>query len=201
MALITIRDLSIGFRGPALLDAVSCRIEAGQRIGLLGRNGAGKTTLMRLLCGELEPDAGSIEIASGARISRLPQDVPLDLVGRTYDIVAKGMTDAADNLPAPWRVQQGVEQILSRMQLDPHAPFEKLSSGIKRRVLLARSLVTEPDVLLLDEPTNHLDLDAIGWLEEFLLRWNNTLLFVTHDRRFLASTGHPNPGNRRWPPL
>lgn len=186
MALLTIRDLSIGFRGPALLDCVSCQIESGQRIGLLGRNGAGKTTFMRLLCGELEPDAGSIEMAAGVRVSRLSQDVPLDLTGLTQDIVASGILDEGND-PSEWQGQQRVEQLLSRMRLDPHARFESLSSGMRRRVLLAKSLVTAPDVLLLDEPTNHLDLDAIDWLEQFLLRWNKTLLFVTHDRRFLRT--------------
>ena len=74
---------------------------------------------------------------------------------------------------------------LSRMDLDAHARFEDLSSGMKRRVLLAKSIVNDPDILLLDEPTNHLDIDAIGWLEEFLLRYGGTLIFVTHDRVFL----------------
>jgi ATP-binding cassette subfamily F protein uup len=71
------------------------------------------------------------------------------------------------------------------MDLNPGERFENLSAGLKRRVMLARGLVNEPDVLLLDEPTNHLDIDAIGWMEDFLLRFEGTLLFVTHDRRFL----------------
>jgi ATP-binding cassette subfamily F protein uup len=189
MPLITIRDLSIRFRGPALLDGVDCTIEPGQRIGLLGRNGAGKTTFMRLLRGDLQPDSGQVIFAPGTKVSLLPQDVPKSLQGRVASVVAEGVVlgqDAADDEhDAQWRSQHQVDQILSRMELDPDAKFELLSSGMKRRVLLAQSLVSSPDLLLLDEPTNHLDIEAIGWLEGFLGRWNATLLFVTHDRMFL----------------
>ncbi|MCA9165073.1 MAG: ATP-binding cassette domain-containing protein, partial [Planctomycetales bacterium] len=198
MPLLTIRDLGIGFRGPALLDGVDCQIEAGERIGLLGRNGAGKTTFMRMLCGDVVPDHGSLEFAPGARVSLLPQDVPQDISGRIHDVVLAGAGDAfrpaanvvaneaAIDAEAAWQIEHRVEQTLSRMELDPDARFETLSSGMKRRVLLARCLSARPDLLLLDEPTNHLDIEAITWLEEFLLnRWQGTLLFVTHDRVFL----------------
>lgn len=189
MPLITIRDLSIRFRGPALLDGVNCTIEPGQRIGLLGRNGAGKTTFMRLLRGDVQPDSGQILFAPGTKVTLLPQDVPQHIRGSVASIVAEGVAlghDAADDEhDAGWRSQHQVDQILSRMELDPDAKFESLSSGMKRRVLLAQSLVSSPDLLLLDEPTNHLDIEAIGWLEEFLGRWNATFLFVTHDRMFL----------------
>ncbi len=84
-----------------------------------------------------------------------------------------------------WKLQNDVEQILSRMELDGAGRFESLSSGMKRRVLLAKALVSKPDLLLLDEPTNHLDIDAISWLEDFLLRNSSSLMFVTHDRMFL----------------
>lgn len=84
-----------------------------------------------------------------------------------------------------WEIQRRVETILSRLGLDPDAMAADLSGGYKRRALLARALVSEPDLLLLDEPTNHLDLDSIGWLEEFLLEFRGAILFITHDRRFL----------------
>ncbi len=90
MPLITIRDLTIGFRGPPLLDGVSCIIEPGQRIGLLGRNGSGKTTLLKMLSGEVEPDRGEITFAPGTRLALLQQDVPHDVVGRVRDVVATG---------------------------------------------------------------------------------------------------------------
>jgi ATP-binding cassette subfamily F protein uup len=86
-----------------------------------------------------------------------------------------------------WQIQQRVETVLSRLGLDPDAPASGLSGGYKRRVLLAKALVNEPDILLLDEPTNHLDIDSIAWLEEFLLQFRGALLFITHDRRFIET--------------
>ncbi len=198
MALVTIDQLHMGFRGPSLLDDVSLRIEPGQRIGLLGRNGAGKTTLMRILTGEVQPDHGHIAWQPGARGALLPQDVPRDLKGLVRSIIASGVVGAETHLAADqaadhdlaggdWQAEHAVKQIISRMQLEHVAdtPFETLSSGMKRRVLLARTIVSQPALLLLDEPTNHLDIGAIQWLEEFLLRWSGTLMFVTHDRSFL----------------
>ena len=197
MALVDIRDVTIGFRGPALLDSVTCQIERGERIGLLGRNGSGKTTLMRMLRGEMQPDSGTIRLSAGARVAQLPQDVP-QLTGRVAEIVAEGLAineqqpAAADEWhheaqkhSEAWLGDQQVEQILARMELDGEASFEKLSSGLKRRVLLARAIVSQPDLLLLDEPTNHLDIEAINWLEDFLSRFEATFIFVTHDRMFL----------------
>jgi len=185
MPLVTIRDLTIGFRGPPLLDGVSCLIEPGQHIGLLGRNGAGKTTLMRVLLGEARPDSGEVIFAPGAKVAVLPQEVPRDLLGTNREIVAAGVADELKEHDTAWQAEHRIDQILARMNLDPSARFESLSSGMKRRVMLARALVNEPDLLLLDEPTNHLDVDAITWLEEFLSKWRGTLLFVTHDRMFL----------------
>ena len=191
MALVTINNLSIGYRGPPLLNEVSCQIEVGQRIGLLGRNGSGKTTFMRILCGDAQPDTGAVLVEPGTKVSLLPQEVPLDLDGTIFEVVNRGVsTDAEYNANSPdaesgWESHLRVERILSKMELDGTASFERLSSGMKRRVLLARALVMEPELLLLDEPTNHLDIDAIAWLEGFLSRWKTTLIFVTHDRMFL----------------
>ncbi len=186
MAQITISDLSVGFRGPPLLDDVTCQIESRQRIGLLGRNGSGKTTLMRILCGEMEPDHGQVTLAPGTHVALLPQEVPQHMEGLVAEVVAQGLRHD-DSLAGDegWKGQQAIKQILSRTGLLGSDRFELLSSGMKRRVLLARTLVASPDILLLDEPTNHLDIETITWLEDFLLKWDATLLFVTHDRMFL----------------
>ena len=184
MPLVTIRNVSLRFRGPPLLDDVSCHIEAGQRIGLLGRNGAGKTSFMRLLAGTVSPDSGTVAFTPGATVALLQQDVPLDLTGPVRAVAAAGLRARAGD-EAAWQGDQAVEQILTRMGLVGDTPFESLSSGMKRRGLLARALVSQPDLLLLDEPTNHLDIEAVEWLEEFLSRWRGTLMFVTHDRAFL----------------
>ena len=184
MPLVTIRNLSLRFHGPPLLDDVTCHLEPGQRIGLLGRNGAGKTSLLRLLAGAIQPDAGSVDFAPGTTVALLQQDVPQDLAGPVRELVAAGLPPAADG-EAAWQRDQAVAQILSRMELDGAVEFASLSAGLKRRALLARAVVGQPDLLLLDEPTNHLDIEAVEWLEGFLGRWRGTLVFVTHDRTFL----------------
>ncbi len=184
MSQISLDELSIGFRGPLLLDGVSAQIEVGQRVGLLGRNGAGKTTLLRMLCGEMQPDHGSIQFAPRTRVARLTQDVPRDLTGTIREVVLPGDYETRD-IDELWQIDHAVDSTLSKMQLDPDVRFESLSSGMKRRVLLAQAIASEPDVLLLDEPTNHLDIPAILWLEDFLSRWSSTLIFITHDRSFL----------------
>lgn len=167
------------------MDGVTCQIESGQRIALVGRNGVGKSTFLKLLTGEAEPDDGEVRVTSGVRLASLPQEVPENIEGVTDDIVRQGLFAVRGEADPSWKSDQSVEQTLSRMQLDPDARFETLSSGMKRRVLLACAIVSSPDLLLLDEPTNHLDLPAIAWLEDFLLRWEGTTIFVTHDRMFL----------------
>ena len=185
MALIGMRDVCIGFGAPALLDHVTLYIENKERVCLLGRNGSGKTTLMRLLNGDIAPDEGEIIYQQGARVSFLPQEVPQDITGTVFDIVAGGL-DGLRTAPSESGVRLNlVEKTLSRMELNGNARFETLSAGMKRRVMLAKGLVCEPDLLLLDEPTNHLDIDAITWLEGFLAGFEGTVLFVTHDRMFL----------------
>ncbi len=186
MPQITIQDLTISYRGPELLSGVSCRIEPGERIGLLGRNGSGKTTLMRLISGAEQPDGGKIELNQGTRIAILPQDVPASVQGKVADVIAQGLPASLADVENHWKGDQLVERTLSRMALDGEVDFLSLSTGMKRRVLLGQAIVGEPDVLLLDEPTNHLDIDAIQWLEGFLNSLPSTLIFVTHDRAFLT---------------
>lgn len=185
MALVSIQNVSIGFRGPSLLDDVSCQIERGGRIGLLGRNGAGKSTLLKMLRGDVQPDHGTIDFENDAQVAYLQQDVPSDTAKKVAEVVAEGLPASLRQTDSAWEGEHRVEKTLSQMELVGETEFDTLSSGMKRRVLLAAALVAQPDLLLLDEPTNHLDIDAIGWLENFLLSWPGTLIFVTHDRMFL----------------
>ncbi|GAA5074761.1 ATP-binding cassette domain-containing protein [Lysobacter panacisoli] len=213
MPLITLNNVDYGVGGPLLLDDVVLSIEPGERIALIGRNGAGKSTLMRLIAGEIHPDDGEIRREGGVRVARLEQEVPAGAEGDVWDVVAGGLgelgawlaqyhhlshaehvdTDALAKVQQKiedaqgWSLDQRVTETLQRLDLDGDAVFARLSGGMKRRVLLARALVSAPDVLLLDEPTNHLDIEAIDWLETFLKGWQGALLFVTHDRRFLRS--------------
>ena len=216
MALLTLRNINLGFGGPNLFDALNLQIEPRERLCLLGRNGEGKSTLMKLIGGMLKADEGSIEQQQGLKIAYLTQDVPADIEGTVYDVVASGLEGVGEILKNyhhcslelaedyseqkmealsriqheleavdGWSLSQQVETTLSLMELPADDAFGELSGGLKRRVLLGRALVTEPDLLLLDEPTNHLDVTAIEWLEAFLLNWNASVLFVTHDRAFL----------------
>ncbi|TLD43151.1 MAG: ATPase component of ABC transporter with duplicated ATPase domain [Candidatus Jettenia ecosi] len=190
MALLSLQDVSMGFGRPLLLEQVNLQIERGERVCLLGRNGAGKSTLLKLINGDLLPDSGEIVRQKGMYTAYLSQEIPGELRGTVFDIVSDGLKvsdryQSIQNRDQGWKKQHQVEKVISQMQLDGNAEFNTLSSGLKRRVLLARGLVCDPDILLLDEPTNHLDVDSIGWLEEFLLRYGGTILFVTHDRTFL----------------
>lgn len=213
MPLITLNNVDYGVGGPLLLADVVLSIEPGERIALIGRNGAGKSTLMRLIAGEIQADDGEIRREGGVRVARLEQEVPAGAEGDVWDVVAGGLgelgawlaqyhhlshaehvdTDALAKVQAKiedahgWSLDQRVTETLERLDLDGDAVFARLSGGMKRRVLLARALVSSPDLLLLDEPTNHLDIEAIDWLEGFLKAWQGALVFVTHDRRFLRA--------------
>lgn len=216
MALIWINNVSVSFGGPLLLDGATLQIEEGERVGLLGRNGSGKSTLMKMLNGEIPADRGAIVKSGNIRVSLLPQDVPDDLPGTVYDIVASGgqahlellrqyhdltmqLARSSDEdllkklervqhqleTSDAWHFHQRVETVIAWTGLDEDAEFRLLSAGLKRRVFLAKALANDPDLLLLDEPTNHLDIDAILWMEKFLLKFGKTIMFVTHDRTFL----------------
>jgi ATP-binding cassette subfamily F protein uup len=216
MALLGMQDVSLAFGGPPVLAGARFAIERGERVCLLGRNGAGKSTIMKLLDGSIRPDSGEIVRQSGVTVARLEQEVPDDVEGTTFDVVAAGLGPAGELLAryhqashrvavehsaaalreldrlhqaldtaGAWEVQARVETVLLHLGLDADAPFAQASGGRKRQTLLARALVGEPDLLLLDEPTNHLDIDAVEWMEGFLIDRGTTLLFVTHDRAFL----------------
>lgn len=215
MPFITLRNINLSYGINSLFDDLNLQIDKGERICLIGRNGAGKSTLLKLLAGEVVPDAGLIERQPGIKIAQLSQEVPQDMRGKIYEIVAGGaaaysywkeyqelskqlqqhsepeqLTRLQElqhqlDMTHGWQLEQQVEAVLSRLKLQGDMEFLQLSGGLKRRVLLGRALVQEPDILLLDEPTNHLDIESIDWLEEFLVREGLTLLFITHDRMFL----------------
>lgn len=202
-------QLTIGH--PPLLDGIDLSIQLGERIALIGRNGAGKSTLLKILAGLITPDDGRVLKDDVLNISWLAQEVPTKLQGTIAEVVAQGFgevnqwlarhheliakpqltvaeqkelerlqstLDASDG----WRLEQRLEALLDRMNLNACDRIETLSGGFKRRVLLAKALINEPNLLLLDEPTNHLDIQQIDWLEKFLLDFSGSVVFISHDR-------------------
>src|SRR4051795_254547 len=184
MPLVSLDRVSIAYGHLPLLDEVALQIEARERVSVIGRNGTGKSTLLRILAGEILPDAGTVWRQPSLRVARLEQDVPLSANRSVFDVVAEGHTHHLEEDEA-WLKDHHVDLVLSRLELPADAIVDTLSGGWRRRVLLARALVGQPDLLLLDEPTNHLDIEAIRWLEEFLASYEGAVLFVTHDRAFL----------------
>lgn len=215
MILIRFDDVSIAYGDRPLLDKACLQLASGERVCLIGRNGAGKSTLLKLASETIQPDDGCIWRKPGLRAGMLNQDLPVADSKRVYDVVASGLetvgqlladwhdlsvniqTDTdmkklervQDQLEAldGWALQQRVEQIIQKLQLPADKIMGELSGGWRRRVELARALVSEPDLLLLDEPTNHLDIITIAWLEQQLKDFRGALLFITHDRTFLKA--------------
>ncbi len=212
MPLLNLDAVSLAYGMHPLLDNASLVIEAGERVCLLGRNGEGKSTLLKIVSGEVTPDGGVVRLEEGAVLSVLPQNLPTDDDRTAYEVVAsafpetgrllaqfhclsqQGDEDSLEQLMTVqerlealdgWRLDQRVNTILGQYGIDPDRRLNTLSGGWQRRVLLARALVSEPDILLLDEPTNHLDVPAIAWLEEALSQFRGAMLFVSHDRAFI----------------
>jgi len=218
--LLTAQDLSLAFGWRPLLDHVNFSLESGERVALMGRNGEGKSTLLNVLRGAQTPDDGSLRISEGVRIAYLPQDPPAADARTVREVVRDGLAETAalveryqtllaahdahdaDELARleaavaaadGWQLDNRIDGILQRFDLDGAAQMADLSGGWRRRVWLARVLVARPDVLLLDEPTNHLDMGAIIWLENLLNNFAGAVVFVTHDRAFLEKVA-----NRIW---
>src|SRR5688500_8892275 len=183
MPLVALDHIAMAYGHLPLLDDASLLIETGERVCVIGRNGTGKSTLLQIISGDVLPDGGSVWRQPALRIARLEQDVPLSTDRPVRDVVADGFTqlEHVDR----WHVDVSVDMVISRLGLVPDAIVSTLSGGWRRRVLLARALVAQPDLLLLDEPTNHLDIDAMTWLESFLEDYPGAVVFVTHDRAFL----------------
>jgi len=215
VSLLTLDGVSLAFGHTTLLDHVELQINSRERVCLIGRNGTGKSTLLKVLAGAIVPDDGILRRQDTLRIAHLEQEVPVDLPGTIYDTVAAGLPelgrvladyhhtsaslregDAAQlqhlaelqqriDLLDGWNMSQKIELVLSRLALPPDQPVSDCSGGMRRRVMLAQALVSEPDVLLLDEPTNHMDIEAITALEELLLAFNGAVVFVSHDRTLI----------------
>ena len=187
--LLHAQQISLAFGHLPLLDQADLRIEEGERVALIGRNGTGKSTLLKLMTGEVPPDAGRVWRAPGLRVARLDQEVLGDFADRTvYQEIARGLGPTIDlETEEGWREERKIREVISRLSLPADRRLAELSGGWRRRTLLAKALVSKPDLLLLDEPTNHLDIDAIRWVESFIRDFAGATLFVTHDRAFLAA--------------
>ncbi|HMO44828.1 MAG TPA: ATP-binding cassette domain-containing protein [Rubrivivax sp.] len=215
MAILSLTNAHLAYGHVALLDSASMALEAGERLGLIGRNGAGKSSLLKVLAGLEQLDDGLLQMTQGLRVRYVPQEPRFDDASSVFDVVSEGVAEARalraryelhgslegdpagspeDDLDAlqsriealdAWNWEQRVATTLARLHLDGTRAIGSLSGGMNKRVALAQALVALPEVLLLDEPTNHLDLDSIAWLEELLLGFRGSVMLVTHDRAFL----------------
>jgi ATP-binding cassette subfamily F protein uup len=216
MAVISLTNAQLAFGHVALLDHADFSLEAGERVGLIGRNGTGKSSLLKIISGRSKLDDGLLVQQQGVTIAYVEQEPSFDPESTVFDAVASGMgeqqamlaeyesltgqfgqgnddalmermhvlqarLDATD----AWNLQNKVDTALDRLGLNGEAKMGTLSGGMQKRVALAVALVAGPDVLLLDEPTNHLDFTSIQWLEGLLREFRGSVLFITHDRRFL----------------
>ncbi len=206
--IITATEITVRYGERAVLDATTLGVEAGDRIGLVGRNGCGKTTFLRILAGLQSPDSGVVSRQRELVVSYLPQDFMLDATKSVAENIRDGAKPVLDliaefeSLPHDskrheelehriqalegWTLDQRIETAMSHLNC-PAADrrIETLSGGEKRRVAMCRAIVSLPDFLILDEPTNHLDPESIDWVADFLEEFHGTFLVVTHDRYFL----------------
>ncbi|MFT6190369.1 MAG: ATP-binding cassette subfamily F protein uup [Oleispira sp.] len=214
MVLVRLKGACLAFGNQVLLNKVDLDINAGERVCVLGRNGEGKSTLLKILDKQIKPDEGLVQHSDTIKIAALQQELPVTDPQTVYEVVASGLGDLGKTISAyheeilkgehvdlvklerlqhvieandGWLWQQKVDSILDRLDLPGDAAFDSMSGGWQRRVMLAQALVSEPDLLILDEPTNHMDIATIRWLEEQLVQFKGTLLFISHDRAFVQA--------------
>lgn len=217
MTVFSCNGLSKTYNDILLFDDISFGMESAERIGIIGKNGAGKTTLMKIVAGSVSPDKGSVVFNSGIRYEYLDQDPYFQSFDIAIDYVMKGRKETFEKLNLynelcnsisnkisesntlnelshfldlhnGWNLENDAKKILNLLGIENYyVPVNELSGGLRKRVALATSLISEPDLLILDEPTNHLDADSVQWLQDYLMNYNKSLLFVTHDRYFLDS--------------
>lgn len=208
--ILQVENLTKSFGDLVLFENISFGLAEGQRVGLIAKNGSGKSTLLNILSGKEGYDEGKISFRRDLRVGYLEQSpsYPEELTvleacfhhgNTTVDLIKEyehcmeteghpGLDELLVRMDheKAWDYEQKAKQILSQLKIrDFNQQVKHLSGGQLKRVALANTLITEPDLLILDEPTNHLDLDMTEWLEEYLRRTNLTLLMVTHDRYFL----------------
>jgi len=195
-----------------LLDDAEFVVHPGERVGIVGKNGAGKSTLFALIQGELDQDAGSLDIPVGWRIATVEQEIhDADRPAREFvidgDVRLRALQaqrthaedgdgarlaelEAALSEAGVWTAASRAEQLLAGLGFTPDQwmrPVISFSGGWRMRIALARALMAPSELLLLDEPTNHLDLDAMLWLEKWLTAYDGTVLLISHDTEFLDS--------------
>jgi len=214
MVLVRLKGACLAFGNQVLLNKVDLDINAGERVCVLGRNGEGKSTLLKILDKQIKPDEGLVQHSDTIKIAALQQELPVTDPQTVYEVVASGLGELGNTISEyheevlkgehvdlvklerlqhiieandGWLWQQKVDSILDRLDLPGEAAFDSMSGGWQRRVMLAQALVSEPDLLILDEPTNHMDIATIRWLEEQLVQFKGTLLFISHDRAFVQA--------------
>ena len=213
MVEVRLKKAALAFGDHVLLDDVDLTVQQGERLCILGRNGEGKSTLLKVIAGSMQLDDGELQYRDQLNIAVLQQELPESGDGSVYDVVAEGLGDLGHVLAEfheesskpdadlkkleklqteiesrdGWTWQQKVESTIQRLKLPAEEAFSALSGGWKRRVMLARALVSTPDLLILDEPTNHMDIPTIQWLEDQIKQFNGTVLFISHDRSFVQN--------------
>ena len=215
MSILTFHDINLKFGDQIIFRDANFSLEPNERVCIIGRNGAGKSTLFRLILQQQEADSGEIRISDNIKIAQLDQSLPQTAemtvrnfvtsgLNKSQQLIAKYQSLALEEVNhtrmaemealqrdiethGGWDLETQVESVISNLELPGSKMLSELSGGWRRRVGLARTLVSKPDVLLLDEPTNHLDLQAIQWLEQRILGYDGSVIFITHDRAFLKS--------------